>query len=246
MSGKSTYLRQLAITVLMAHCGSFVPAKSANLPIVDRIFSRVGAQDEIAAGRSTFMVEMTETATILNNCTQDSLVIFDEVGRGTSTEDGLAIAQSVIEFLYDNDQGCPLTVFATHYRELTDTTAHMAGVINRSVAVSNENGVITFLHQIVDGSADGSYGVHVASLAGLPKEVIQRAEVLLEASHPKREILSPIDSHLSKPEEQQLTKDLEAMIEKLKEIAPDSLTPREALEILYELHREVGELQGHD
>ena len=246
MSGKSTYLRQLAITVLMAHCGSFVPAKSANLPIVDRIFSRVGAQDEIAAGRSTFMVEMTETATILNNCTQDSLVIFDEVGRGTSTEDGLAIAQSVIEFLYDNDQGCPLTVFATHYRELTDTTAHMAGVINRSVAVSNENGVITFLHQIVDGSADGSYGVHVASLAGLPKEVIQRAEVLLEASHPKREILPPIDSHLPKPEEQQLPEDLEAMIEKLKEIAPDSLTPREALEILYELHREAGELQGHD
>ena len=242
MAGKSTYLRQLAITVLMAHCGSFVPAKSANLPIVDRIFSRVGAQDEIAAGRSTFMVEMTETATILNNCTRDSLVIFDEVGRGTSTEDGLAIAQSVIEFLYNNDQGCPLTVFATHYQELTDTTAHMTGVINRSVAVSNENGVITFLHQIVDGSADGSYGVHVASLAGLPKEVIQRAEVLLETSHPKREILPPIDSHFAEPEEQQLPKDIEAMIEKLKRIAPDSLTPREALEILYELRREVGEL----
>ena len=188
------------------------------------------------------MVEMTETATILNNCTRDSLVIFDEVGRGTSTEDGLAIAQSVIEFLYNNDQGCPLTVFATHYQELTDTTAHMTGVVNRSVAVSNENGVITFLHQIVDGSADGSYGVHVASLAGLPKEVIQRAEVLLETSHPKREIPPPIDSHFAEPQEQQLPKDIEAMIEKLKGIAPDSLTPREALEILYELRREVGEL----
>ena len=242
MAGKSTYLRQLAIIVLMAHCGSFVPAKSANLPVIDRIFSRVGAQDEIAAGRSTFMVEMTETATILNNCTQDSLVIFDEVGRGTSTEDGLAIAQAVIEFLYDNDKGCPLTVFATHYRELTNITAHLDGVINRSVAVSNEDGVITFLHRIVNGSADSSYGVHVASLAGIPKEVIERAQLLLETPHVEQKPYATINKHSSKPEKQQLPEDLEAMIRKLKRIAPDSLTPREALEKLYELHDEAEQL----
>jgi DNA mismatch repair protein MutS len=242
MAGKSTYLRQLAIIVLMAHCGSFVSAKSANLPVVDRIFSRVGSQDEIAAGRSTFMVEMTETATILNNCTQDSLVIFDEVGRGTSTEDGLAIAQAVIEFLYDNDKGCPLTVFATHYRELTNITAHLDGVINRSVAVSNEDGVITFLHRIINGSADSSYGVHVASLAGIPKEVIQRAQLLLETPQVEQKPYSNVDKHPGKPEKQQLSGDLDAMIRKLKRIAPDSLTPREALEKLYELREEADQL----
>ena len=243
MAGKSTYLRQLAIIVLMAHCGSFVSAKSADVPIIDRIFSRVGAQDEIAAGRSTFMVEMTETATILNNCTENSLVIFDEVGRGTSTEDGLAIAQAVIEFLYNNERGCPLTLFATHYRELTDTTVNMNGVVNRSVAVSNENGKITFLHQIIDGSADGSYGVHVAALAGIPAEVIERAQVLLNTPHDSFQTQSTIHRPTSKPEEQQLNENLETLIGKLKEITPDSVTPREALETLYELRDDVNQLQ---
>ena len=244
MAGKSTYLRQLAIIVLMAHCGSFVPSESADVPIIDRIFSRVGAQDEIAAGRSTFMVEMTETATILNNCTENSLVIFDEVGRGTSTEDGLAIAQAVIEFLYNNERGCPLTVFATHYRELAELATHMDGVVNRSVAVSNENGKITFLHQIINGSADSSYGVHVADLAGIPNEVIQRAQLLLNTSDHFYQAKSIIPQTVTKPEVSRSNESREALIEKLQNITPDSITPREALETLYELREDVDQLQA--
>ena len=179
MAGKSTYLRQTALIVLLAQVGSFVPAARARIAVVDRIFSRVGAQDDIAAGQSTFMVEMLETATILHNATPRSLLILDEVGRGTSTYDGLAIARAVVEHLHHRPSGSPRTLFATHYHELTALAATLPRVANRSVAVREEGHEVVFLHRIVDGGADRSYGVHVAALAGLPTAVVARARELL-------------------------------------------------------------------
>ena len=175
MGGKSTYLRQTALIVLLAQCGCYVPAKRARIAMVDRIFSRVGAQDDLAAGRSTFMVEMLETASILHNATARSLVILDEVGRGTSTNDGLAIARSVVEHLHNLPAGTPRTLFATHYQELTELEGLLPRVENRSVAVSDEGGEVVLLHRIVPGGADRAYGVHVAELAGLPGPVVARA-----------------------------------------------------------------------
>ena len=181
MAGKSTYIRQVAIIALMAQIGSFVPASEAKIGIVDRIFTRVGLQDDLATGQSTFMVEMVETAAILNQATPRSLLILDEIGRGTSTYDGLAIARSVIEHIHNDPRlGCK-TLFATHYHELTNLSAHLPGVRNCSVAVTEENHSVVFLHKIVPGGADKSYGVHVAQLAGLPHSVVNRAwEVLAD------------------------------------------------------------------
>jgi len=179
MSGKSTYIRQVALIVLMAQIGSFVPAKSATVGLVDRIFTRVGLQDDLATGQSTFMVEMTETATILNNATRRSLIILDEIGRGTSTYDGLSIAQAVAEHVHnDPELGCR-TLFATHYHELTELANTLPRARNYSVAVAEEDGEVVFLHRIIPGAAGRSYGIHVARLAGLPRDVIRRAwEVL--------------------------------------------------------------------
>ena len=181
MAGKSTYIRQAAIIVLMAQIGSFVPAAAAEIGLVDRIFTRVGLQDDLTAGQSTFMVEMTETAAILNQATPRSLVALDEIGRGTSTYDGLSIARSVIEYLHNDPRlGCK-SLFATHYHELTELAQTLPGVRNFSVAVTEEEGRVVFLHRIVPGGADRSYGVHVAQLAGLPRAVVSRAwEVLAE------------------------------------------------------------------
>ena len=179
MSGKSTYLRQVGLIVLMAQIGSFVPARSARIGLVDRIFTRVGLQDDLAVGQSTFMVEMVETASILNSATKRSLVILDEIGRGTSTYDGLSIAQAVAEHIHNDPLlGCR-TLFATHYQELTELAHTLPKVRNYSVSVSEEGGTVTFLHRIVPGGADRSYGVHVAQLAGLPRDVILRAWDLL-------------------------------------------------------------------
>ena len=179
MAGKSTYIRQAAIIVLMAQVGSFVPAASATIGLVDRIFTRVGLQDDLATGQSTFMVEMVETAAILNQATWRSLVILDEIGRGTSTYDGLSIARAVVEHLHNNPRlGCK-TLFATHYHELTELAATLPGVRNYRVAVSEEDGQIAFLRRIVTGGADRSYGVHVAMLAGMPPSVVSRAQELL-------------------------------------------------------------------
>ncbi len=185
MAGKSTYIRQTAIIVLMAQIGSFVPATEARIGLVDRIFTRVGLQDDLATGQSTFMVEMVETAAILNQATPRSLVILDEIGRGTSTYDGLSIARSVIEHLHNDPRlGCK-SLFATHYHELTELAQTLPGVRNYSVAVTEEEGRVVFLHRIVSGGADRSYGVHVAQLAGLPRAVVNRAwEVLEELEHP--------------------------------------------------------------
>jgi DNA mismatch repair protein MutS len=177
MAGKSTYIRQVALIVLMAHIGSFVPAESAEIGLVDRIFTRVGASDDLARGQSTFMVEMNETSNIVNNATERSLVILDEIGRGTSTFDGLSIAWSVAEFLHDKIKA--RTLFATHYHELTKLAEDRTGVCNFNVAVREWNEQIIFLRKIIPGGADKSYGIHVARLAGLPKEILDRAKEIL-------------------------------------------------------------------
>ncbi len=183
MAGKSTYIRQVALIVLMAQIGSFVPAASAEIGLVDRIFTRVGANDDLSRGQSTFMVEMNETANIVNNATARSLVILDEIGRGTSTFDGLSIAWSVAEFLHDKIKA--RTLFATHYHELTKLASERSGVANFNVAVREWNEQIIFLRKIVPGGADKSYGIQVARLAGLPQEILNRAKDIL--------------SHLEKP-----------------------------------------------
>jgi DNA mismatch repair protein MutS len=184
MAGKSTYIRQAALLTLMAQMGSFVPARRATIGVADRIFARVGASDELSRGQSTFMVEMTETARILNTATERSLVILDEIGRGTSTYDGQSLAWSIVEHIHEHI-GCR-TLFATHYHELTDLEEQLPGVRNYNVAVKEWEDQVVFLHQIVPGAADKSYGIHVAQLAGVPRSVNDRArEVLswLEAQH---------------------------------------------------------------
>jgi DNA mismatch repair protein MutS len=184
MAGKSTYIRQTALLVLMAQMGSFVPARRATIGVADRIFARVGASDELSRGQSTFMVEMTETARILNTATSRSLVILDEIGRGTSTYDGLSLAWSIVEYMHEQI-GCR-TLFATHYHELTDLEAQLPGVRNYNVAVKEWDDQVVFLHQIVPGAADKSYGIHVAQMAGVPRSVNERARNVLawlEAQH---------------------------------------------------------------
>jgi DNA mismatch repair protein MutS len=179
MAGKSTYIRQVALITIMAHIGSFVPAGEAKIGLVDRVFTRVGASDDLARGRSTFMVEMQETANILNNATPKSLIVLDEIGRGTSTFDGISIAWSVAEFLCTNPAVRAKTLFATHYHELTDLSLTMKGVQNANVLVKERGDQITFLRKIVPGAADKSYGIHVARLAGLPQTVLERAAEIL-------------------------------------------------------------------
>jgi DNA mismatch repair protein MutS len=189
MAGKSTYIRQVALIVLMAQIGSFVPAESAEIGLVDRIFTRVGANDDLARGQSTFMVEMNETSNIVNNATERSLVILDEIGRGTSTFDGLSIAWSVAEFLHDKIKA--RTLFATHYHELTKLAAERSGVCNFNVAVREWNDQIIFLRKIVPGGADKSYGIQVARLAGLPKEILDRAKDILSHLEAPNGALAP-------------------------------------------------------
>jgi DNA mismatch repair protein MutS len=179
MAGKSTYIRQVALIVLMAQIGSFVPASSAEVGLVDRVFTRVGANDDLARGQSTFMVEMNETANILNNATTRSLIILDEIGRGTSTYDGLSIAWAVVEHLHRDPERGARTLFATHYQELTQLAKHLPRLRNFSVAVKEWNDEIVFMRRVVAGPADRSYGIQVARLAGLPLSVIERAKTIL-------------------------------------------------------------------
>jgi len=235
MAGKSTYLRQAAVIVLLAQCGSFVPAERAVVGLADRIFTRVGAHDDISAGMSTFMVEMTETAYILNHATPSSLVILDEVGRGTSTYDGVSIAQAVVEHLHDSPRlGCR-TLFATHYHELTALAERLPRVRNQRVEVLEEGESVRFLHRVVPGGADRSYGIHVAAVAGLPSGVIARARQVLAELERQR----PLE-----PPEQQLGLPMElapnALLKELEEIEPDSLSPLEALQKLYQLRARLG------
>jgi DNA mismatch repair protein MutS len=179
MAGKSTYIRQVALIVIMAQIGSFVPATEAEIGVVDRVFTRVGASDDISRGRSTFMVEMQETANILNNATSHSLIVLDEIGRGTSTFDGISIAWAVAEYLHNNPRVKAKTLFATHYHELTDLALTMEGVKNYNVLVREQGERIVFLRKIVQGGSDKSYGIQVARLAGMPQEVIDRAGEIL-------------------------------------------------------------------
>jgi DNA mismatch repair protein MutS len=234
MAGKSTFLRQAAVIVLLAQCGSFVPADQAIVGLVDRIFTRVGAHDDIAAGMSTFMVEMTETANILNHATRASLVILDEVGRGTSTYDGVSIAQAVVEYLHDSPRlGCR-TLFATHYHELTALAERLPRVRNQRVEVLEEGETVRFLHRVVPGGADRSYGIHVAALAGLPSGVIARARQVLGELERQRP-LEPPEQQLGLPME--LAPD--PLRKELEDIEPDTLSPLEALQKLYELRAKL-------
>src|SRR5690242_15888074 len=240
MGGKSTYLRQTALIVILAQMGSFVPARRARLGLVDRIFTRIGASDNLARGRSTFMVEMTETAAILNTATPRSLILLDEVGRGTATYDGLAIAWAAIEYLDARTRA--KTLFATHYHELTELAGRLPGVKNYHVSVKETGGGIVFLRQVGPGAADRSYGIEVAKLAGLPPEVIERARQVLEehetAAHRLTDELAG-----EEPSSVQLTMFTplsEKIVERLRGADLDRLTPLEALNLLAELKRQVG------
>ncbi len=238
MSGKSTFLRQAALIVLMAQMGSFVPARKAKIGLVDRIFTRIGAQDEIHAGQSTFMVEMIETANILHHATPRSLLILDEIGRGTSTYDGLAIAWAVVEYIHNHPRLRSKTLFATHYHELTQLADLLPGVRNYNVAVSEADGKVVFLHKIVPGGADRSYGIHVAQLAGLPKPVIQRAaEILqqLEQSSGRAVQIEP-----TAPQQLALFPETNPLLEELRSLDINNMTPIEALNKLYEWQRKFG------
>ena len=249
MAGKSTYLRQVAVAVLMAQIGSFVPAAEAHVGLVDRIFTRVGLQDDLATGQSTFMVEMVETAAILHHATRRSLVILDEIGRGTSTFDGLSIAQAVAEHIHDASRlGCR-TLFATHYHELTALADRLPRVHNLSVAVSDRDGEVVFLHRIVHGGADRSYGVHVAQLAGLPRPLISRAKELL-AEHEGmpakgrtrgRRPLPGAPPQSAMPLFGGVSPEASRILAELREMDLDNLTPRQALDKLAELREQAGE-----
>jgi DNA mismatch repair protein MutS len=242
MAGKSTVLRQVGLCVLMAQAGSFVSAQEARIGVVDRLFTRVGASDDLARGQSTFMVEMSETAAILHNATRRSLVLLDEIGRGTSTYDGVAIAWAVAEYLHDT-VGCK-AVFATHYHELTQLAEQFARIVNVNVAVHESGGDVVFLHRLKPGGADRSYGIHVAQLAGLPGDLIARARAVLavlEAGHrvaaaptPRDQLaLFPAPEHPEHP-----------VLAELKALDLDGLAPREALRVLGELQARLRPAEG--
>ncbi|MBK7451882.1 MAG: DNA mismatch repair protein MutS [Anaerolineales bacterium] len=238
MSGKSTYLRQSALIALMAQMGSFVPAASARIGLVDRIFTRIGAQDEIHAGQSTFMVEMVEAANILHHATNRSLLILDEIGRGTSTYDGLSIAWGIIEYIHNHPQLRAKTLFATHYHELTQLAELLPGVRNYNVAVSEADGSVVFLHKIIAGGADKSYGIHVAQLAGLPAPVISRANEImaeLEKSAARGVKINP-----QAAQQVALFPETNPLLDELKDIDVNSLSPIEALNKLFEWQKRFG------
>lgn len=240
MAGKSTYMRQVAIITIMAQIGSFVPARDARIGIVDKVFTRVGASDDLASGQSTFMLEMNEVANILKNATKRSLIIYDEVGRGTSTFDGMAIARSVVEYTYSKKIGAK-TLFATHYHELTDMETQFPGIVNYNIAAKKRGDSITFLRKIVRGGTDDSYGIEVAKLAGVPNEVVKRA----------REILKDIESGAGVTVTDRTVKTADTVdlfsgfvssvndevAEKLKEVDINTMTPIEAMNLLFELKR---------
>ncbi len=233
MAGKSTYMRQVAIIVLMAQTGCFVPAQSAEIGIVDAIFTRVGASDDLAAGKSTFMVEMSEVADILKNATRKSLLILDEIGRGTSTFDGMSIARAVLEYVNDKKKLGAKALFATHYHELTEMENELSGIKNYNIAVKKRGDDITFLRKIIRGGADDSYGIEVAKLSGIPNEVIQRAKQILK----KTESEGIVTYKTASPAEMQLPIEMqqaEEIMDELKTLDVNTLTPIEAMQILFD------------
>ena len=236
MAGKSTYMRQVALIVIMAQIGSFVPAKSAEIGIVDAVFTRVGASDDLSAGQSTFMLEMSEVAEILENATKDSLIILDEIGRGTSTYDGMSIARAVIEYIHDKKNLGAKTLFATHYHELTELEDILPGVKNYNIAVKKHGDDITFLRKIIPGGADDSFGIQVAKLAGVPDKVLNRAkQVLYSLESGEKEKSAPKKAKAEEP--MQLTMDTpdNAVIAKLKNIDVNSMTPMQCMNVLFEI-----------
>ena len=230
MSGKSTYMRQFAVTIILSQMGSFVPASSATLPIFDAIYTRIGASDDLVGGESTFMVEMLEAKNAIVNATENSLILFDELGRGTATYDGLSIAQSILEYVSRNIK-CK-TMFSTHYHELTDLENKDNGIKNVHVDAIEENGVITFLHKVKSGAVDKSYGIHVASLANMPDSVIKRASEILESYE-----------RTSKAEHKNVNEQITFNFEETKNPIKEELdkidilkvTPMDAINILYKL-----------
>ena len=243
MAGKSTYLRQIAVIILMAQMGSFVPASEAKIGMVDKLFTRVGASDNLAGGESTFLVEMNETANILNNATVRSLILLDEIGRGTSTYDGLSIAWAVTEYLHHNSSVAAKTIFATHYHELAELEELLPRVFNLNVAVKEYGDKIVFLRKIIEGSADHSYGIQVAQLAGLPQTVIERAkEVLwslesqyttLQRKRVKKEDVSKYQIGIVDEKEAKFKAELKA-------VDIDNMTPLEAMAKLNDLKKKWG------
>nr|MBO2470529.1 DNA mismatch repair protein MutS [Bacillota bacterium] len=255
MAGKSTYMRQVALTVILAQMGCFVPAKRARIPIVDRIFTRIGASDDLAGGHSTFMVEMVETRAALLGATRRSLLLLDEIGRGTSTYDGMALAQAVIEYLHDRVGA--KTLFSTHYHELTVLGERLPGVVNVHAACSEQDGKLVFLHKILPGKADKSYGIHVAERAGLPPELIERARAILAELEGDRDgagrpspASTPASPDAVSGEPQQLSftdwlftpprdPEEEAVLEAIRRLDPERTTPLEALQLLFEWKRRL-------
>ena len=238
MAGKSTYMRQVALIVLMAQMGSFVPASHAHIGVVDRIFTRIGASDDLSAGQSTFMVEMTEVSDILHHATKNSLLILDEIGRGTSTFDGMSIARAVLEYCADKKTLGAKTLFATHYHELTELENTLPGTVNYNIAVKTRGEDIIFLRKIIPGGADRSYGIEVAKLAGLPDKVVQRAKTVL------KELEAENGVQYTAPRKEADQVSLSAIgegevLDALRRCQPDTLTPIEAMTLLYELKRKL-------
>lgn len=238
MAGKSTYMRQLAITVIMAQIGSFVPAKSCTIPIFDKIFTRIGASDDLVSGESTFMVEMKEANMAISRATKNSLILFDELGRGTATYDGMSLAQAILEYIHDNIGA--KTLFSTHYHELTLLSSNLSHLKNVHVSAIEEDGKLTFLHKIKNGSVDKSYGINVASLANLPKSLIKRAEEILKVyeNQEKRETIYTQTSLFDLEKEEEIDKD-NKYLEKIKAINPLEMSPMDALNFLYRLKEEM-------
>ncbi|MDD4584451.1 MAG: DNA mismatch repair protein MutS, partial [Bacilli bacterium] len=233
MGGKSTYMRQNAIIAILAQIGCYVPAKEARLPIFDAIFTRIGASDDLVSGQSTFMVEMLEVNNAIANATEKSLIVFDEIGRGTSTFDGMAIAQSIIEHIAINIKA--MTLFSTHYHELVKIAESLPGVINVNTEVHEENNKVTFLYKIKPGSANKSYGINVARLAHIPNSILDRAKEILEDLENKNQVVNSVKYVV-----REVIKKSE--IEKeIQELDPLNLTPLEALNYLYNLKKKLGE-----
>jgi DNA mismatch repair protein MutS len=218
--------------------GSYVPADKAKIGLVDRIFTRIGAQDEIHSGQSTFMVEMVETANILNHATERSLLVLDEIGRGTSTYDGVSIAWAVVEYIHNHPQIRAKTLFATHYHELTQLSELLPGVFNFNVAVSEADGKVVFLHKIIPGGADRSYGIHVGQLAGLPKPVVARAQEILRQLEASSGSAVKINPQAAK--QVALFPETNPLVDELKKIDINELSPMEALNKLYEWQKKFG------
>lgn len=240
MSGKSTYMRQLALTVIMAQIGCFVPAESAELPIFDQIFTRIGASDDLIAGQSTFMVEMMEANQALRHATPNSLILFDELGRGTATYDGMALAQAIIEYIHKNVKA--KTLFSTHYHELTVLEETLPQLKNVHVGAVEQNGEVVFLHKLMDGPADKSYGIHVAKIAGMPTDLLSRAATILSAL----EADTPIQKNTEVVEEtEQLSLFNEVstaelgVVDSIKKANLLEMNPMEALNFLYELQKRI-------